>query len=145
VESKTAFDPQEGQSVGNFVDPSKLPKGLLIKDEGGFLFFNPSMFHDVFAQDVDSAQASIMASVQKPINSSIFAEKSGPPPDTTSYYSQFFTMKGIENIALKKLNHFRSYVTRSTYIGISRVYGEYLTYNDSNYYKRRKSSNISYR
>ena len=30
-------------------------------------------------------------------------------------------------------------------IGISRVYGEYLTYNDSNYYKGRKSSNISYR
>ena len=28
-------------------------------------------------------------------------------------------------------------------IGISRVYGEYLTYNDSNYYKGRKSSNIS--
>ena len=35
-------------------------------------------------------------------------------------------MKGIENIALKKLNHFRSYVTRSTYIGISRVYGNTL-------------------
>jgi len=57
----------------------------------------------------------------------------------------FFIMKGIENIALKKLNHFRSYVTRSTYIGISRVYGECLTYIDSNYYKGRKSSKISYR
>ena len=41
-------------------------------------------------------------------------ENSRRQPDTTSYYSQFFTMKGIENIALKKLNHFRSYVTRST-------------------------------
>jgi pimeloyl-ACP methyl ester carboxylesterase len=51
----------------------------LIKDGGGFLYFNPNQFHDLFAQDVDPAQANIMATVQKPINSSIFAEKSGPP------------------------------------------------------------------
>src|SRR3954453_8463342 len=31
-----AFAPKEGQSIGNFVDPSKFPQGLLIKDEGGF-------------------------------------------------------------------------------------------------------------
>jgi hypothetical protein len=37
------------------------------------------MFHDLFAADVDPTQANIMAAVNKPINSSIFAEKSGPP------------------------------------------------------------------
>jgi len=51
----------------------------LINDEGGFLYINPNNFHDFFAQDVDPAQTNKMAAVQKPINSSIFAEKSGPP------------------------------------------------------------------
>ena len=37
------------------------------------------MVRVVFAQDVDPAEADIMAVVQKPINQSIFAEKSGPP------------------------------------------------------------------
>jgi hypothetical protein len=33
----------------------------------------------LFAKDFDSAQANIMAIVQKPIKSEIFGEKSGPP------------------------------------------------------------------
>ena len=37
------------------------------------------MFRGAFAQDVDPAEANIMAVVQKPINQSIFVEKSGPP------------------------------------------------------------------
>jgi pimeloyl-ACP methyl ester carboxylesterase len=37
------------------------------------------MFRDGFAQDVIPAEADIMAIVQKPINQSILAEKSGPP------------------------------------------------------------------
>jgi pimeloyl-ACP methyl ester carboxylesterase len=32
-----------------------------------------------FAQDVDPAQAKVMAAVQKPVNQSILTEKSGPP------------------------------------------------------------------
>ena len=51
----------------------------MIKDEGGFLYIDPNKFHDLFAQDVDPVQTDIMAAVQKPINSSIFADKSGPP------------------------------------------------------------------
>ena len=75
-----AFAPKEGQTIADFVDPSKFPQGALIKDEGGFLYFsNPNQFHDLFAQDVDPAQSNILFAVQKPINSSIFAEKSGPP------------------------------------------------------------------
>ena len=37
------------------------------------------MFPQLCAQDVDLSQAKIMASTQKPFNSSILAEKSGPP------------------------------------------------------------------
>jgi pimeloyl-ACP methyl ester carboxylesterase len=74
-----AFAPDQGQSLGNFVDPSKLPKDLLIIDSGGFAYINPAMFPVAFAQDVNSTEANIMAIVQKPFSTSIFAEKSGPP------------------------------------------------------------------
>jgi hypothetical protein len=56
-----------------------LPKDFLIFDSGGFAYINPSMFPGAFAQDVDPTEADIMAVVQKPINQSIIAEKSGPP------------------------------------------------------------------
>jgi pimeloyl-ACP methyl ester carboxylesterase len=74
-----AFAPNEGQSLGNFVDVTKLPKDLLIIDSGGFAYINPAMFAGTFAQDVNPAEADIMATVQKPLSLSIFAEKSGPP------------------------------------------------------------------
>jgi len=74
-----AFAPKEGQSVGDFVDVKKFPKGLLITDSGGFIYLNSSQFHDAFAQDVSPIQVDIAAAAQKPINQSIFAQKSGPP------------------------------------------------------------------
>jgi len=75
-----AFAPDEGQPLSNWVNVSKLlSTGLFIKDEGGFLYIDPNKFHDAFAKDLDPVQTAIMAAVQKPINSSIFAEKSGPP------------------------------------------------------------------
>jgi pimeloyl-ACP methyl ester carboxylesterase len=74
-----AFAPQEGQSLGDFVDAKKLPKDFLIIDKGGFAYINPKLFPQSFAQDVDPTQADIMAVVQKPISTSILAEKSGPP------------------------------------------------------------------
>jgi pimeloyl-ACP methyl ester carboxylesterase len=74
-----AFAPQQGQSLGDFVDAKKLPKDFLIIDKGGFAYLNPKLFPQSFAQDVNPAQAEIMAVVQKPINISILAEKSGPP------------------------------------------------------------------
>ena len=58
---------------------SKLPKDFLIFDSGGFAYINQAAFRDGFAQDVDPTEADIMAVVQKPINQSILAEKSGPP------------------------------------------------------------------
>jgi pimeloyl-ACP methyl ester carboxylesterase len=74
-----AFAPDNGQSLGNFVDVKKLPKDLLIIDSGGFAYINPAMFAGAFAQDVNPAEADVMATVQKPLSISIFAEKSGPP------------------------------------------------------------------
>ena len=74
-----AFAPDEGQSLSSFVDPSKFPKELFLPDSGGFIYLNPAIFRENFAQDVDPAEADLMAIVQKPFNQSIFMEKSGPP------------------------------------------------------------------
>src|SRR6476660_7069647 len=74
-----AFAPNEGQSLADFVKIKKLPKDLLITDSGGFSYINPTMFAGAFAQDVNSSEADIMTTVQKPFSLSIFAEKSGPP------------------------------------------------------------------
>ena len=51
----------------------------MVFDNGGFAYINQAAFHDGFAQDVDPIEADLMAIVQKPINQSILAEKSGPP------------------------------------------------------------------
>jgi pimeloyl-ACP methyl ester carboxylesterase len=74
-----AFAPDEGQSLSDFIDITKLPPGFLMFDKGGFAYINPLMFHDGFAQDVNASESDIMAVVQKPANQSILAEKSGPP------------------------------------------------------------------
>jgi pimeloyl-ACP methyl ester carboxylesterase len=74
-----AFAPDEGQSLSNFVDAKKFPQGFLVLDSAGFSYINPAMFHDMFAQDVDQAEADIMAVAQKPFKASTFGEKSGPP------------------------------------------------------------------
>jgi pimeloyl-ACP methyl ester carboxylesterase len=66
------------QSLSNFVDLTKLPNDFLIFDSGGFAYINKAMFPGAFAQDVNPTEADIMAIVQKPINQSILAEKSGP-------------------------------------------------------------------
>ncbi len=74
-----AFAPDEGQSLSTFVDPSKLPKDLFLPDSGGFIYLNPKIFRENFAQDVNASEADIMAITQKPFKQSIFVEKSGPP------------------------------------------------------------------
>src|SRR6476619_1538150 len=71
-----AFAPNEGQSLSNFVDASKLPKGFLVFDSGGFIYINPAMFHQAVAPDTDPAQAKVLAAAQKPYSKSILTEKS---------------------------------------------------------------------
>jgi hypothetical protein len=48
-------------------------------DKGGFVYLNQTFFQNLVAQDVNSTQASVMAVTEKPVNMSIFSEKSGPP------------------------------------------------------------------
>ena len=74
-----AFAPNEGQSLGTFVDVGKFPKDFLLPDKAGLAYINPKYFHDWFAQDVNPARADVMAIVQKPFNLSNFVAKSGPP------------------------------------------------------------------
>src|SRR6476646_10385411 len=72
-----AFAPKEGQSQGNFLGTPA--KGFAIVDSVGFIYINQTIFGPALAQDVDPAQAKIVAAAQKPYNQSILAEKSGPP------------------------------------------------------------------
>ena len=74
-----AFAPDEGQSLSTFVSPAKFPKELFITDSGGFLYINPKLFREFFAQDVNSSEADVMAIAQKPFNQSEIFAKSGPP------------------------------------------------------------------
>jgi hypothetical protein len=73
----------EGESMSTVLSPFLKEfegKPLLIFDNGGFAYINPSLFHSFLAQDVDEAQANILSAVQKPGNiSGLGNEKSGPP------------------------------------------------------------------
>jgi hypothetical protein len=73
----------EGQSMSTTLPPFPKEfegKPLLIFDKGGFAYINPALFHDFLAQDLDLAQANILAVVQKPGNlSGILHEKSESP------------------------------------------------------------------
>jgi len=74
-----ALAPDQGQSLSDFVKPENFPQELIQPDSGGFLYLNPTIFRENFAQDVDPAEANIMAIAQKPFNQSNFVAKSDPP------------------------------------------------------------------
>ena len=74
-----AFAPDEGQSLSTFVDPATFPKELFVLDSGGFIYLNPTIFRENFAQDVEPTEADIMAIAQKPFNQSNFVSPSGSP------------------------------------------------------------------
>jgi pimeloyl-ACP methyl ester carboxylesterase len=74
-----AFAPDEGQALADFVNPADFPKELFLMDSGGFIYLNPEVFRENFAQDVTPEEAELMAIVQKPFNQSNFVAKSGPP------------------------------------------------------------------
>lgn len=74
-----AFAPDEGQSLSTFVNPVNFPKELFMPDSGGFIYLNPKIIRENFAQDVDPAEANIMAITQKPFHQSNFVAASGPP------------------------------------------------------------------
>jgi pimeloyl-ACP methyl ester carboxylesterase len=79
-----ALAPDEGETLNDYVKawPKEFIEagvGSVKPDSGGFLFIAQDKFHELFAQDVDGAEADIMAIVQKPPNQSMLVEKSGPP------------------------------------------------------------------
>jgi pimeloyl-ACP methyl ester carboxylesterase len=74
-----AFAPEQGKTLSDYVPVTKIPKGLLVTDSGGFIYLNSTQFPQAFAQDVNLTEAKIMAATQKPVNQSIINEKSGPP------------------------------------------------------------------
>ena len=74
-----AFAPDEGQALADFANPADFSKELFLMDSGGFIYLNPEIFRENFAQDVTPEEADLMAIVQKPFNQSNFVAKSGPP------------------------------------------------------------------
>jgi len=72
----SAFGTDKGETLGQFppgpgeanIYPVKYPDG------NTFVFINKEKFRESFAQDVDAAEASIMATVQKPANATIFGD-----------------------------------------------------------------------
>src|ERR671910_1627912 len=75
----SAFAPDKGESLNDFVPPESVPPGFLIFDSGGFSYINPDVFTQAFAQGANLTEGGIMAAIQKPFNQSILGEKSGPP------------------------------------------------------------------
>jgi pimeloyl-ACP methyl ester carboxylesterase len=79
-----ALAPDMGETGTTFFEtiPAEFSKTYfenIANDSAGFLYFNPNAFHESFAQDIDPAEANLLAIVQKPFNQSIIEEASGPP------------------------------------------------------------------
>jgi pimeloyl-ACP methyl ester carboxylesterase len=68
-----AFAPDVGETENDFFEqlPEEFSRRFnesVALDSAGFLYFNPDKFHESFAQDVDPAEADILAVVQNPFN-----------------------------------------------------------------------------
>jgi pimeloyl-ACP methyl ester carboxylesterase len=89
--------------------------GMVMTGAAGYLYLDRAKYHDVFCKDVPDAEASVMAAVQKPFNSTIFgatldaaAWKSIPSwflvsqddrainPDQERFYAKRMNAKTIE-------------------------------------------------
>ncbi|RWK68344.1 alpha/beta hydrolase [Mesorhizobium sp.] len=68
-----AFAPEAGEPIGAFLEkyPSALGSALR-PDAAGFVYIDRAQFRDLFAKDVSTAEASVMAATQKPINGNAF-------------------------------------------------------------------------
>jgi pimeloyl-ACP methyl ester carboxylesterase len=121
-----AFAPDEGQSIGKFVNPTKFPKGALIVDSKGFAYINPAGFHDLFAQDVDPAQTNIMAAVQKPFNLTIFSEKSGPP--AWKHLSTWYQISENDHAIPPAIEHQFAKQMNATTISLSASHASYVSH-----------------
>ncbi len=76
----SAFAPDAGESLGELsgrYPPAPLGEHLQ-PDSRGQLWIDPTAFAEVFCQDVEAAQAGVMAAAQGPLAGAIFGEKAGP-------------------------------------------------------------------
>ena len=72
----SAFAPDKNEPIGALLGrfPPTLLATALVPDAAGFLYINRTLFREVFAADVNSVDADIMAATQRPINSAIFGQ-----------------------------------------------------------------------
>src|SRR5258705_5262256 len=65
-----------GDSLGELMAKYPAPPlaTAMAPDSAGFLYIDRIKFHEVFAQDVRAAEASVLAATQKPIAASVFGE-----------------------------------------------------------------------
>ena len=77
----SAFAPEQGETLGELSarNPASAGPLPLRFNDPGFVWIDPAVFPQVFAHDIEPAQARIMAAVQKPIAAKIFGEKPGMP------------------------------------------------------------------
>ncbi len=76
-----AFGLDEGESLDGLSKQGPAPAGAaqVRPDDNGFLWIDRAGFHQAFAADVDSTEAAVMASVQKPLSIASFTGKEGAP------------------------------------------------------------------
>ena len=71
-----AFVPDEGETLGGLIErfsPSPLATALM-PDSAGFLYIDRAKFQNVFANDLPTEEAAVLAATQKPIAGAIFSE-----------------------------------------------------------------------
>jgi len=69
----SAFAPDAGEPIGAFGEKYSAPLNATLKpDAAGFLYIDRAQLQDVFAKDVSSTEAAVMAATQKPLNRSVF-------------------------------------------------------------------------
>jgi pimeloyl-ACP methyl ester carboxylesterase len=68
-----AFAPEAGEPVGAFGEKYPAPLGAALRpDAAGFLYIDRAQFHELFAKDVSTAEARVMAATQTPVAGSSF-------------------------------------------------------------------------
>jgi pimeloyl-ACP methyl ester carboxylesterase len=68
-----AFAPEVNEPVGVYGEKYPAPINAALKpDAAGFLYVDRSRFHALFAADVSTAEAAVMAATQKPVSASVF-------------------------------------------------------------------------
>jgi len=72
-----AFAPDANEPLGAFLEKYPNTLGSAFRpDSAGFLYIERGMFRNIFAPDVDSVEARVMAATQKPLHNSAFGAKS---------------------------------------------------------------------